>query len=286
MRLLITGVSGQVGSQVFELSEYENHGIYFNNKPEGMDEDILKLDIRERPETLSIIKEIKPDWIVHCAAATKIDWCETNREQTWGVNVTGTKNLVDAAKEVNSRFLYVSTDFVFDGKKGNYKETDKTEPINFYGTTKLEGELIVRSLQNFLIMRTSHVYSTSSDNFVLWALGKLKSGRIECPYDWISSPTSAFELAEAILKAIKKELNGVYHSAGNEQISRYDFAKKIAKVFSYDDSNVKQIELKDLNFVAKRPENTSLDISRILNEGIEFSDVNHALEKLKGQMKT
>lgn len=284
MKLLITGVSGQVGSQVYEMSDYENYGICLNNKSGKNDKNIFKLDIRERDEILSLVKEVKPDWIVHCAAATKVDWCETNREQTWKINVTGTKNLVDAAKMVNSRFLYVSTDYVFDGKGENYKETDKTGPINFYGKTKLEGELIVKNFQNFLIMRTSHVYNHVGNNFVLWLIEKLKQGDVECPYDMISSPTLASELAEAILKVIKKELNGIYHSAGNEQISRYDFAKKIAKVFGYDDSNIKSIEMKDLNFVAKRPENSSLDISKILSEGIEFSDVDNALEKLKRQM--
>ena len=285
MRLLITGVSGQVGLEVFKLSNHQNYGIYFGHETKIPNENLLKADIRDRQKIFDIVREIKPDWIVHCAAATKVDWCETNREQAWKINVTGTKNLVDASMEINSKFLYVSTDYVFDGKKGNYKETDEAEPINFYGKTKLEGELIVKGLQNFLIMRTSHVYSHMRDNFVLWLIEKLKQGNVECPHNMISSPTSSFELAEAILKAIKKELNGVYHSAGNEQISRYGFAKKIAKVFGYDDYNVKSIEMKDLDFTAKRPENSSLNTSKILNKGIEFSDVYAALEKLKGQMK-
>lgn len=286
MRLLITGVSGQVGSEVLRLSEHENYGVYFSNEPKHQNENILKLDIRDRYDVFNMVEKIKPDCIIHCAAATKVDWCETNREQAWKINVVGTKNLVDATKKVNSKFLYVSTDCVFDGQKGNYKETDETKPTNFHGKTKLEGELIVKRLQNFLIMRTSLVYSIVTDNFVLWVLEKMKSSQIESPYDMISSPTSASELAEAILKAIKKDLNGVYHSAGNEQISRYDFARKIAKVFDYGDSNINPIEIKDLNFAAKRPKNSSLDISKILNEGIEFSDANNALKKLKKQMKT
>ena len=285
MKLLVTGVSGQVGSEVYNLSGHQNYGTYFVHKPKNQKDTFLKMDIRDRLKIFDIVKKIKPDWIVHCAAATNVDWCETDKDQAWEMNVGGTKNLVDASKEVNSKFLYISTDYVFDGSRGNYKETDKTNPINFYGKTKLEGELHVKNLENYLIMRTSHVVSPKSDKFV-WILEKLKSGRVEIAYDMISSPTLASELAEAILKSIKKELNGVYHSAGNECISRYDFAKKVAKVFDYEESEIKPIKMQDLDFIAKRPQNSSLDISKILKEGINFSNVNDSLERLKTQINS
>jgi len=285
MKLLVTGVSGQVGSEVYNLSGHQNYGTYFVHKPKNQKDTFLKMDIRDRQKIFDIVKKIKPDWIVHCATATNVDWCETDKDQAWEMNVGGTKNLVDASKEVNSKFLYISTDYVFDGSRGNYKETDKTNPINFYGKTKLEGELYVKNLENYLIMRTSHVVSPKSDKFV-WILEKLKSGRVEIAYDMISSPTLASELAEAILKSIKKELNGVYHSAGNECISRYDFAKKVAKVFDYEESEIKPIKMQDLNFIAKRPQNSSLDISKILNEGIKFSNVKNSLKILKTQMNS
>lgn len=284
MKILITGASGQVGSEVFNISDNENYGIYFEHEPKNLNENLLKVDIRDRDEVFSTVKKIKPDWIVHCAAATKVDWCETNKNQAWEINFGGTKNLADASKEVNSKFLYISTDYVFDGNQGNYKETDKTNPISFYGITKLDGELYVKSLESHLIMRTSHVYSPVPDNFVLWVIGKLKAGFVECPDDMISSPTLALELAEAILKAIKKELNGVYHSAGNEHISRYDFAKRIAKTFGYDDSKIIPVKMKDINFTAPRPLNSSLDISKVLSEEIEFSDIENSLKRLKSQL--
>jgi len=286
MKVLITGVTGQVGSEIYNLSEYQNYGIYFRHQPKSLNENLLKVDIRNRDKVFATVKEIKPNWIIHCAAATKVDWCETNKNQAWKINVGGTRNLVDASKVVNSKFLYVSTDYVFDGSCGNYKETDGTNPINFYGKTKLDGELHVKNLENYLIMRTSHVFSPIPDNFVLWLFGKLKSGNVECPYDMISSPTLALELAETILKSIKKELTGVYHAAGNDHISRYNFAKKIAQAFGYDKSKIKPIKMEDLNFVAKRPQNSSLDISKVLKEGMEFSNVVNSLKSLKAQINS
>lgn len=284
IRLLITGVGGQLGTEVFNLSSHENFGIYFAYEPKKPNENLFEVDIRDRNKVFDIVKKIRPNWIVHCAAATKVDWCETHKEEALGINFSGTKNLIDAAKEVNSRFLYVSTDYVFDGERGDYKETDETNPINFYGKTKLDGELYVKNFENYLILRTSHMYSPIGDNFALWSIGKLKSGTVECPNDMISSPTLASELAEAILKSIEKELNGVYHSAGNEPISRYGFAKKIAKIFGYEDSGIRAVKMEAINFTAKRPKNSSLNISKILKEGIIFSDVETCLEKLKTQM--
>jgi len=286
MKLLITGVSGQVGSEVFRFSKHKNYGIYFSSEPKTPNENIFKVDIRDRNEVFNVVRKIKPDWIVHCAAATKVDWCEINKDQTMEINFDGTKNLVDVSKEVNSKFLFVSTDYVFDGSKGNYKEEDETRPVNFYGQTKLDAELYVKNLGNYLIMRTSHVFSPLPDNFVLWAIGKLKSGDIDCPSDMISSPTLALELAEAILKAMEKDLSEVYHSAGAESLSRYDLARKISKAFGYDESKIIPIKMVDLKFTAPRPHNSSLDISKILNEGIKFSNVDSALERLKEEMGT
>ncbi len=286
MKILITGVSGQVGSQVLNVSKHENYGIYFGTEPKKLGSNLFKVDIRNREDIFETIKKVEPDWIIHCAAATKVDLCETNREDARQINFDGTKNLVDAAKEVSSKFLYVSTDYVFDGNKGDYKETDQTNPINYYGVTKLEGELYVKNLGDHLIMRTSHVYSNAGENFVLWVIKKLQSGNLECPADMISSPTLAIELAEAVMKSIEKGLNGTYHAAGNQNISRYDFARKIANAFGYGESKIKPVKMSEINFTAKRPVNSSLNISKILNEGVKFSDVDSCLRRLKTQMQS
>lgn len=284
MKLLITGVSGQLGSHIINLSKHENYGMYLDGKIKITDKNSLKVDITDRNNVFKTVKKIEPDWVIHCAAVTNVDWCETNKEQTYNINTLGTKNLVDVSKEVNSKFLYISTDYVFDGKSGNYKETDRTNPINYYGKTKLDGELYVKTLEHYLIMRTALLYSPIPDNFLIWTLNKLKSGNIDCAYDMITSPTLALELAEAILKAIEKDLGGIYHSVGNEQISKCDFVKKIAEVFGYENVEINPIKMDEVNFVAKRPLNTSLNISKILSEGIKFSDVYGALRKVKNQM--
>lgn len=285
MKILITGGSGQLGSEVCKLSSYDNYATYLKDYENIGSTKFIQLDISDRKGFLNIVEKIKPDWIVHCAAMTNVDLCEEQKDKAWLVNVDGAKNAVEASRLVKSNFIYISTDYVFDGKVGFYKEGDTPNPLSHYAKTKLAGEKLVENLDRNIIVRSSVIYSKKKGNFVSWILDSLKNGKVRIVTDQINSPTLNTELAEAILKLIDIDTNGVYHAAGDERISRYDFSKKIAKVFHFDGNLVEPIKTEQLNQKAMRPIDSSLDTSKIKRLGIKFSNVSDALKKLKKQME-
>lgn len=285
MRLFVTGVGGQLGSEICTLSKHENFGTYLKEHENLSNTEYIKLDVTKREKVFDTIKKIRPDWIIHCAAITDIDLCEEQNKVAWLVNVEGTKNIIDTSKIVGANVLYVSTDYIFDGRQGMYKENDKPNPLNYYGKTKLEGERIVQSLSRFIIVRSAVIYSRNKPNFVLWVLDKLKSGEVSIVTDQTNSPTLSTDLADSILKLIEKDVTGVYHAAGDDRISRYDFAIKIAEAFDFDKRLIVPIKTVQLNQKALRPRDSSLDTSKIKSLGITFSNINDALKKLKRQME-
>jgi dTDP-4-dehydrorhamnose reductase len=183
LRLFVTGYKGLLGSKIIKYSEaYPKERI-----------DITKKEI------FIAIKKVKPEFVIHCAAFTDVDGCEIQKEKAWEVNVTGTENVAKACQKIGAKMIYVSTDFVFDGKKGMYKETDKTNPINYYGKTKLEGEKRVKEIcKNYVIARTSVLYGWHERlNFVTWVIEQLKNkNKIRIVTDQYTSPTLADNLAK------------------------------------------------------------------------------------------
>lgn len=286
MKILITGANGQLGSEICRVSTHENYGAYLGNYEDIEGTQFTKLDITDRDKFLEIAKKIRPDWIIHCAAMTNVDLCEVQRDAALAVNVDGTRNAIDASKAVGTDILYVSTDFIFDGKKGYYKEDDVPNPLNFYGDTKLAGERLVGELDKHLIIRPSVIYSKRKGNFFSWALESLKNGEARVVTDQINSPTLNTELAECILELVCKGVNGVYNTVGDERISRYDFVKRVANVFNFDDSRIIPIRTNQLNQKAVRPADSSLDTTKIKGLGIKFSNVENALKKIKKQIET
>jgi len=285
MKLLITGIGGQLGSEILKVSDYENFGIYLNEEPRSSNGTFVKCDITNRDRLIETIKKIRPDWVLHLASATKVEWCEENKEAARRINVDGTKNVVEGCKEANSNMIFISSDSVFDGKKGNYKEDDKTNPINFYGKTKLDGEQLVKTLPNHVIGRSCLMYSSKMGTFTSWVLDGLKKGDVEAAVDITSSPTLASELAECLLFIVKKDLRGIYHTAGDEAITKYEFIKKFAEAFGHNVNLVKPVRQEDLELKALRPKNSSLDISKIKSAGFKFSKVDGALRKLKKEVE-
>jgi dTDP-4-dehydrorhamnose reductase len=264
-RLLITG-TGLLGSKVANISDFETFGTYNNNPIEINNCKLQKLDITSRESTLKLVNQIKPDYIVHTAALTNVDYCEKHKEDAYQVNVIGTKNVAEAANEIGAKFVYISTDYVFDGEEGFYKEDSLTDPINYYGKSKLEGETItINTCDNFIIARTSVLYGTNPKmNFVTWVLRELKDEKeIKIVEDQYNTPTLADNLAEITFELINNDATGIFHASGNERINRFDFVMKIAEVFNLKKSLVKPITSNELNWVAKRPKDSSLDVSKV-----------------------
>ena len=223
--------------------------------------DFTQLDLTRKGDVKSLISSFQPDVIMNAAAATNVDWCETHREEAWNANVVGVEHLIEAARKVGARLIHVSTDYVFDGKTGNYSETDKPNPINYYGKTKLAGENAIRiSDIPYVILRSIVVYGHGigvKKNFALWVVESLRTGKhIRCVDDQISNPTFVGDLALAVVRAAERERAGLYHVCGSEQISRYGFAVALADHFDLDASLIERITSDQLPQPAPRPMKT------------------------------
>ena len=268
-RLLVVG-SGLLGNNLVKIAVNEFTTITtYNEHP--LDIEGCKpyyLNIVNRVDVTTLIQKLNPDYIIHTAALTNVDHCERDKRLAWNINVEGTKHIAEIARKINAKLIYISTDYVFDGNEGMYKEDDLTKPIDYYGETKLEGEKVVKDLRlrDYIIVRPSVLYGWNPVmlNFVTWVIDELrKENAINIVKDQFNSPTLADNLAELILELIDKEENGIFHASGSERISRFDFAVKIAEIFDLNKDLIKPITSDQLNWIAKRPVDSSLSTSKI-----------------------
>jgi dTDP-4-dehydrorhamnose reductase len=269
MKLVVTGASGLYGSKLVEFAVDQGHQVYaFHNQHPAPHGTPVKLDITSKEELQAEIQRIQPDAIVHAATLTGVDQCELNRELAWKINVEGTQNIVEAAKATGAFLLYISTDYVFDGEKGGYKEDDLPSPVNYYGYTKLKAEEAVRkSSGEYCIGRTSVIYGSTPAagkiNFALWLLDKLrKREQVKVFVDQWNSPTLNSSLADMTLEVVERKLTGVFHLSGASRINRYEFAMALAKTSGVDESLVVPARSEELSFPAKRPKDSSLDTTK------------------------
>jgi len=285
-RILVTGASGLLGSKIVKLAEQSLEVIPTHNT-RSFFKDSIKLDITNRTEVFQVTAKIKPDVVIHVAAETRVDQCEKNREEAWKVNAKGTKNVAVACGKIKARLIYVSTDYVFDGEKGVYFESDEPNPVNYYGWTKLKGEEFVReNCQDYVIARPSVLYGWHSwkTNFALWVMESLRRKEpITVVDDHYNSPTLADNLAEALLEIAETDLNGIFHTAGSERINRYEFAVKIAKNFDLDANMIKPVKMSELKmWIAKRPRDSSLCIIKAQKQlKTKFLNIEESLKLMK-----
>jgi dTDP-4-dehydrorhamnose reductase len=264
---LVTGASGLLGNKIVELAK-NDYTVIPLDKTKPLHSNSLKVDITHAVEVLNLFSKLKPDAVIHTASETNVDKCETEKEHAWKINVEGTRNIALACSKANAKLVYISTDYVFDGEKGLYIEEDKPNPINYYGVTKLEGEnQVIYHCKNYSILRTSVLYGWHpwKQNFATWTINQLKQNKeITVVENHYNTPTLADNLAEIIIEAVQKDPQGLYHASGSQRISRYEFAKQIAKIFNLDQSLIKPIKMSQLTaWVAKRPKDSSLNTDKI-----------------------
>ncbi len=286
-RILVTGTGGLLGSKlVAQARRYFN--VVSTYRTETLFPNSVKMDVTKESDVRRVFNSFKPDVVIHAAAETNVDRCEADKKHAWRVNVGGTKNIADMSNVIGARMLYVSTDYVFSGEQGLYTERDAPNPVNHYGSTKLEGErYVTRTCRDYTIARTSVLYGhhPSKSNFAKWVIQTLRENEpISVVDDHYNSPTLAGNLAEAILEMIQKNLDGLYHTAGSERITRFDFAIQVAKNFDLDSSLIKPVRMSELKaWVAKRPRDSSLGIDKIQKQiKTKLLDVNDALKRMKG----
>lgn len=271
MKLLITGASGLLGYKVTQLALRKGHEVYsLYNENEIKLGTPIKLDITNQGAISKVITELKPEAIIHTAAYTNVDGCESNKNLAWKVNVEATRNIALESALIHAHLIYVSTDYVFDGEKGFYSEEDQTNPINHYGHTKLKGEeLVKKHSQELCISRTSVIFGwgkTEKLNFATWIINKLKQKKdVKVLTDQYVSPTLNTNLAEMLLEIADRRIGGILHIAGATRISRYEFALRLAEVFKLDKQFILPAVMNEMLWNAKRPKNSSLNVNRALS---------------------
>jgi dTDP-4-dehydrorhamnose reductase len=293
LKLLITGASGLLGSKLSELasrSHYEVYSAYSQHRP--LYGTPVQLNIFDRKAVEKIFEKVKPKVVVHSAALTDVDKCESERELAWKVNVEGTRNIAESCKRHMVFLIYVSTDYIFNGEKGMYKEDDKPNPINYYGLTKLKGEECVKSLlEDYCIARTSVLYgsvlATGKINFALWVLEKLRNGeKVGIVTDQWNSPTLNTNLANMVLEIVEHRIKGIYHLAGATRINRYDLSQLIAQTFCLNTNLIIPKLSKEISWIARRPKDSSLNIEKaqqtLENKSLK---IKQALRNLKKEMQ-
>jgi dTDP-4-dehydrorhamnose reductase len=280
-----------LGNKIVELAKNEYTLIPLHDtKP--LHSNSIKLDITVQSEVLKLFNKLKLTVVIHTASETNVDKCETENEHAWKINVDGTRNIAVACSQVGAKLVYISTDYVFDGEKGFYNEEDKPNPVNYYGLTKLEGEKqVIEHCKNYAILRTSVLYGWHpwKQNFATWIINKLKQQQeITVVEDHYNTPTLADNLAEMAVEVAKKDLQGLYHASGSERISRYEFAKQIARTFNLSSDLIRPVRMSQLTaWIAKRPRDSSLNTRKIQKQlKTKPLNITEGLNKMKEEMKT
>ena len=295
MKVLVTGVAGQlgydvlnelkknnieaIGTDILSFEEYQNRSMLV----EGIE--YIPTDITKEEEVKKLLLENKPDGIIHCAAWTQVDLAEDEdkQEKVYNINVLGTKYISKYAKQIDSKLIYISTDYIFNGQgeKPWHPDCKEFAPLNFYGKSKLEGEKeVCKYLNKFFIVRIAWVFGINGNNFIktMLKLGK-NHEQLKIVNDQIGTPTYTFDLAKLLVEMIESDKYGFYH-ATNEggYISWYDFAKKIFDIVSqmgYEEYDEKHLDIQGLTTKeygiskAVRPFNSRLDKNKLMEKGFK-----------------
>lgn len=259
-KILITGSKGHLGNSLEKVFKSRYDLVSTSRTKQNKNTNYF-LDITNSLLVKDMVSAISPDIIINLAALTNVDLCESNPDLAHAINFQGVKNLVNVFK---GPIIHLSTDYVFDGKLGQYKENDITNPINVYGVTKYKAEkILLEKSKESLVIRTNVLYdyqSKAKSSFLNWVVDSLKRGeKIKVVDDQFNNPTWTDSISVVIDRAIKADLNGLIHWGDFDWISRYDFANKIADKFNLQSNLIEPIKTEELNQVAPRPLNGGLD---------------------------
>jgi dTDP-4-dehydrorhamnose reductase len=268
--ILITGASGLLGANLISLAREQGRdaiGFYHRHAVHIAGTKMLAVDLADPMETARILRELAPAQVVHCAAATDVDWCEGHPNEAHTLNVTVPAAIADITSRIDARLLYISTDSVFDGERGNYVETDTPAPVNLYAKTKLQGETEVLRRNPSASIARVNLYgwnAQNKDSLAEWILKQLTLGSPVPGFsDVVFCPMLVNDLAETMLALLDQSLTGVYHIVGSEAVTKYDFAMRVASTFGFDPRQVVPTVLSDARLKAQRPRDTSLNTDKI-----------------------
>ena len=295
MKILVTGANGLLGQHLtkqllekgytviatgkgdarIQFKEWEHQYLYY------------PLDITDANAVQLIMSTVQPEVVVHAAAMTQVDECELHPEKCERVNVTGTSQILVDAEMYSQHFIYISTDFVFDGETGNYKEEDDLRPVSYYGFTKMQAEAITEtSTISWAIVRTCLVYGNAlqgtRNNIITWAKSNLEQGKdIKVVADQYRTPTYVEDLAKGIALIIEKKAEGIYHISGKDLLTPYEMAVQTANLFNLDKSHIEKVDAATFKQPGRRPPKTGFIIDKARKDlGYEPVSFTEGLKKM------
>ncbi len=263
MKVLVTGVKGQLGYDV--VNELEKRGI------EAVGVDIEEMDITDANSVDNVISEAAPDAVIHCAAYTAVDAAEDNVEVCRKVNADGTQNIANICKKLDCKMVYISTDYVFDGKgERPWEPDDERHPLNVYGQTKYEGELAVQNtLEKYFIVRIAWVFGVNGKNFIktMLNLGRTRE-HVTVVNDQFGSPTYTYDLARLLVDMVLTDKYGIYHATNEGICTWYEFACEIFRQAGIQ-VEVEPVSAEQYKAKAERPSNSRMNKEKLTENGFE-----------------
>ncbi|PSQ74876.1 MAG: dTDP-4-dehydrorhamnose reductase [Bacteroidetes bacterium QH_9_64_21] len=274
-RILITGANGLLGQAlVRRLSQNREFDVLATARDdaprfEGGSCGYAPLDVTQPDAVENVFEDFAPNVVINCAAMSDVAECDENRNEAWAVNARAVKRLAKHCHETRARLVQVSSDFVFNGKRGPYDEDARPDPVNYYGRAKLAGENAVREAgrSNWAIVRTVLLYGTgqglSRSNVVLWMIDELSQGhQLHIVDDQYRTPTHVDDLATGIERLVDREKTGIYHISGRDLVSIYELACTVAEVFDLDASLIEPVSSDFFEDDVDRPPRTGFIVDR------------------------
>lgn len=296
--ILVTGSNGLTGQKITErVLATKDFKLIATSKGENrfpVKEGYVyaEMDILNPANVAEVVGKYRPDAIIHTAAMTNVDTCESQKELAHELNVVAVETLIQVCRQFNIQLVHLSTDFIFDGANGPYDELAPACPVSYYGQTKLEAEnAIIAAGGKWAILRTIIVYGIVSDmsrsNIVLWAKGALEKGEpINVVNDQWRMPTLAEDLADCCLLAVSKNAQGIYNASGKDMMSISELVGKVADYWNLDKSLIKEISAATLNQTAKRPVRTGFILDKTIRDlGYQPRSFQEGLAILDEQLK-
>ena len=278
MKVLLTGSNGLLGQKLLHKLRLDNNVdlVAISKGPNRVSDQAgyiyFSLDLTNEQEVKELLIREHPDVIINTAAMTDVDACEDNPQECDNINVEAVGILSEVAEKIDSHLIHISTDFIFDGENGPYKEDDTPNPLSYYGLSKLKSEnILLKSSCKWTILRTIIVFgvgeSLNKGNIVLWAKGALEKGEpLDIIDDQFRSPTLAEDLADACILAVKKKAYGIFNASGKDIMSIYEMVEHIGKYYGLDTTHLNKISTSTLNQRAKRPPRTGFVLDKAINE--------------------
>ncbi len=294
-KILITGSNGLLGQKLVSLLK-NDHQLLATSTGQNIINDksnysYSSLDITDAKSVELLFHSFKPDVVINTAAMTNVDGCEDEKNKCFDINVKAVQTLADLCQDSNAHLIHISTDFIFDGQDGPYKEDDLANPLSYYGKSKYESELVLdESKANWTILRTIILYGTADNlkrnNIVLWGRKALKDGQsLNIIDDQFRSPTLAEDLAQACRLALEKNAFGIFNVSGKDIMSIFEMVERMADFYKCDKSNINKISSDTLNQKAKRPPKAGFVLDKAIKElGYQPHSFEQGLQILENQL--